>query len=289
MCSGSSHIENGSPDGKTDLDAELVSRISEEVNALVNAKFAETHQPIYESLTKVLDIIQEAPWAGETTFGVDSVSFMMETQKQCKSLSLEMRQLRQRWNQDLCKTEVRFGNLENALRATHNEASSDRNGEDRDTSILNEQMSKLEGLRAKLHAREASSERSRRGSDPTSPGSEERRKHCETAKNLLQDTPPDAEQTQGEGTELLANMELDKTMRHIPENAKVPLDGNENVPLDGNEGPHLLALEHHIQAFDTQESLAIALSGSCTNTKERRDEFDNAALRKLEKGAPAGA
>jgi hypothetical protein len=290
MCAGPSSIlsiENESPD-KTDV----VSRISEEVNSQINAKFAETHQSIYESFVKVLDIIQDAPWAGERekTFPVDSISLMvMETHKQCKSLSVELRQLRQRWNQDLCKTEVRFGNLENSLRTTHSRATSTPVSPDRaSTSILNEQMSKLEGLRAKLQAREASCERSPRApsADPTSTGAEEalKRKHCETAKNLLQARLVSPER---KGKELFANMELDNTIEHVPENVK--------VPPDGNEGPQLFALEHHIQDFDIDESRAIALPTSCAKTKEKRGGFDDAALRddvalrKLEKGAPAGA
>jgi hypothetical protein len=128
MRAGPPRIQNGSSDDKADLDVKIVSRISEEVTTQVNTKFVETHKSISESFTELVDVIQKAPWAEQKSWKVDSVSLshmVVETQKQYNSLSLELRQLRQRCNQDLCKTEDRFGNLEDALVAMHGQAISD--------------------------------------------------------------------------------------------------------------------------------------------------------------------
>jgi hypothetical protein len=130
MCAGPFPMNHDSPDEKVaDLDANFVSRISDQVTSEVNPNFHETHQSIHGSFTKLLDMIQNAQidlqpaaWAEKKSCLVSLSHMVMKTQKQCTSLFLELQQLRQRWNQDMFKTEVRFGKLEDALQATHDKA-----------------------------------------------------------------------------------------------------------------------------------------------------------------------
>jgi hypothetical protein len=128
MCAGPFPIERGSPDDKAELDANLVSRISDQVTTEVNAKLEETHQSIHECFAKLLDMIQQAPWAEPKSKKADSTALshrVTDTQKQCKSISLELRQFRQRWNQHVSRTEVRLGKLEDALQTTQGQDISD--------------------------------------------------------------------------------------------------------------------------------------------------------------------
>jgi hypothetical protein len=121
VCTSPMKLE--SPQDRPEVHANLVNQISDHVTARVNANIVETHQSVQESFATLLDMIYKAPWVEPTKIRTDAdllYDAVMETQKQCKSLSVEMRQMRQRWNQDCSKSEIRFGKLEEALQAIEN-------------------------------------------------------------------------------------------------------------------------------------------------------------------------
>jgi hypothetical protein len=131
---------DGSSDELLQQHASLVNEISDLVFARLNedpriSNLIGSHQSVQQSISKLMDMLDKPEQAncgqGHANWGqgkLDQESLfitMVDTQKSCKSIAVELRQLRQRRNQDCSDNTIRFGELERKLQAIESNISPD--------------------------------------------------------------------------------------------------------------------------------------------------------------------
>jgi hypothetical protein len=121
------------------LSDDMLNRVSDHVIKRVNAdpricQLVESHQGLQDSFTKLLHLMEDAPGKQEKKQGkkqqhkdVELYDMLLDVQKCCKSIALEVRQLRQRRNQDVSDTTLRFEALEKKQKFTEDGINVDDN------------------------------------------------------------------------------------------------------------------------------------------------------------------
>jgi hypothetical protein len=131
---------DGNSDELLQQHASLVNEISNLVFARLNedpriSNLIGSHQSVQQSISKLMDMLDKPEQAncgqGHAKWGQGKIDLeslfttMVDTQKSCKSIAVELRQLRQRRNQDCSDNTIRFGELERKLQAIESNISSD--------------------------------------------------------------------------------------------------------------------------------------------------------------------
>eukprot|EP00427_Karlodinium_veneficum_P038048 CAMPEP_0169288940 /NCGR_PEP_ID=MMETSP1016-20121227/60850_1 /TAXON_ID=342587 /ORGANISM="Karlodinium micrum, Strain CCMP2283" /LENGTH=436 /DNA_ID=CAMNT_0009379249 /DNA_START=26 /DNA_END=1336 /DNA_ORIENTATION=+ len=118
----------GSIEDEPHQHARLIGQISDHVIARVNrdpriCQLIESHRSMRQDLSRLMETTITKP---DSRAEKDPLyDAMIETQKSCKSIALEVRQIRQRRNHDWSQAELRFVKLEHQLKAIQGKLASE--------------------------------------------------------------------------------------------------------------------------------------------------------------------